>query len=77
MWTREEQRERTWKRLELASEQKLVSAAIDPDRSYFLDADMSNNRWYDAKDPLATWRWGERVLAQVQRYLHWMGGFGG
>ena len=77
IWSRAEQEGQTWKRIRFESEQKLVSVAIDPDRSYYLDADMSNNRWYDEGDTLAPLRWGERVLSQVQRQLHWFAGFGG
>ena len=77
VWTREEQGLKTWKRLTLESEQKLVSVQIDPERSIYLDEDMSNNQWYDAVDELAPWRWTERVLAQYQRYFHWIGGIGG
>lgn len=77
VWTREEQEASTWKQIELESDQKLVSAQIDPDRSYYLDKDMSDNSWFDAHDRVSPWRWGERVLSQYQRYLHWIGGFGG
>jgi len=77
VWTREEQAESTWRRLEFESDQKLVSAEIDPDKSYYLDKDMSDNSWFDETDAVTPWRWGERVLSQYQRYLHWIGGFGG
>ncbi len=77
LWTREEQGERTWKRLERERETKLASAVLDPARAVYVDADLSNNRWYEAKDPLAPWRWSERVLAQYQRYFHWFAGLGG
>jgi hypothetical protein len=43
----------------------------------YVDADLSNNRWYERSDRLAPWRWGERALAQYQRYFHWIGGLGG
>ncbi|MEM7306781.1 MAG: M1 family metallopeptidase [Planctomycetota bacterium] len=77
VWTREEQLERAWKRLSFEGDAKLISAQLDPNRRVFLDADVSNNAWYDAVDPVTPWRWGERVLAQVQTYLHWIGGLGG
>ncbi len=77
VWTREEQGERTWLRLERERDVKLVSAVLDPDRSYYIDLDLSNNRWYEATDWLASWRWGERVLAQYQRCFHWIAGLGG
>ena len=77
MWTRDEQLATNWKRLLFESESKLVGVQIDPDRRVFLDADLSNNAWYDASDKLAPWRWGERVLGQVQHHLHFLGGIGG
>jgi aminopeptidase N len=77
VWTREEQAERAWKRFELESEQKLVSAVIDPQRSYYIDLDMSNNHWFDETDRAASWRWTERVFAQCQHYLHFIQGLGG
>ena len=67
----------TWKRIELESDQKLSSVQIDPDRSYYLDMNMADNSWHDESGRVAPWRWGERVLSQYQRYLHWIGGFGG
>jgi hypothetical protein len=76
-WSREEQLGSNWLKLERTSEQKLVSAVVDPDRAYFIDTDMSNNGWYDEVDQLAPWRWGERVLAGYQRYFHWIAGIGG
>ena len=77
VWTREEQQAATWKRLEFESESKLVSAVIDPERRYFLDRDMSNDRWFDETDRVAPWRWAERVFSQYQRYLFWISGLGG
>ena len=77
LWTREEQESSTWKRITREEAKKLVSAVIDPDRSCYLDADMSNNAWYDATDTLTPWRWAERVLAQHQRFFHWVAGLGG
>ncbi len=77
VWSREEQGAAAWKRIELERDGKLVSAVIDPDGSYFVDKDLSNNRWYDEPDPVAPWRWAERVFSQYQRYLHWIQGLGG
>ena len=77
LWTREEQAKRGWIRIERDSQKKLVRAEVDPERSYYLDTDMSNNAWYDETDDLAPWRWGERVLAQYQHFFHWIGGLGG
>ena len=77
VWTREEQGQATWKRIDVELPQKLVSVVLDPERGNYLDLDMSNNQWYDAVDEVAPWRWGERVLAQYQRSLHWLGGIGG
>ncbi len=77
VWTREEQLASSWKRIERTQEAKLVSAALDPDRRYYLDADMSDNQWFDATDELVPWRWGERCVALQQRYFHWIAGLGG
>jgi hypothetical protein len=77
VWTREEQEQSTWKRVELASDQKLRSAVIDPQRAYYIDRDLSNDRWFDESDRLTPWRWSERVLAQYQHYLHFIQGLGG
>jgi hypothetical protein len=77
VWTREEQQVATWKRIEFDSDKKLSSAVIDPRRGYYVDRDLSNNRWYDKKDDLAPWRWAERVFAQYQHYLHFIQGLGG
>ena len=77
VWSREEQQAATWKRIELDSEEKLASAVIDPERRYYIDRDLSNDRWYDEQDKLAPWRWAERVLAQYQHFLHFIQGLGG
>ncbi len=76
-WTREDQASRAWMRVERTSDTKLVSVVIDPERRYYLDTDMSNNQWYDATESITGWRYGERVLAQYQRYFHWIAGLGG
>ena len=77
LWSREEQESETWTRIELESDEKLVSVQLDPERSYYIDRDMSNNQWYDETDEVVPWRWSERVMAQYQRFFHWIGGIGG
>lgn len=77
LWTREEQEASTWKRIELDSPVKLASAVIDPQRAYYIDRDLSNDRWYDESDAVAPWRWAERVLGQYQHALHFVQGLGG
>ncbi|NOT29847.1 MAG: hypothetical protein HOP15_05285, partial [Planctomycetes bacterium] len=77
VWTRAEQEQATWKRVELESDTKLRSVVLDPGRDYYIDRDLSNNAWYDEKDELSPWRWSERVLAQYQHYLHFIQGLGG
>jgi len=77
VWTRAEQQAANWRKLELDGDKKLVSAVIDPQRAYYIDRDLSNDRWYDATDELAPWRWSERVLAQYQHYLYFIQGLGG
>lgn len=77
VWTRDEQALATWKRIELDSDKKLSSAVIDPQRAYYIDRDLSNDRWYDRTDSVAPVRWAERVLAQYQHYLHFIQGLGG
>jgi hypothetical protein len=76
-WTRAEQGEMPWKLIERESDLRLKSVVLDPHHGIYLDGDMSNNQWYDETDELAPWRWGERVLARLQRSLHWIGGIGG
>jgi hypothetical protein len=76
-WTREEQLVSSWKKIERVGPQKLVSVVLDPDRRIFLDANMSDNQWFDAQDALAPWRWGERCVALYQRYFFWLAGLGG
>jgi hypothetical protein len=76
-WSREEQQAVTWKRIEFESEVKLRSAVIDPERKYYVDRDLSNDRWYDETERITPLRWAERVLAQYQHYLHFIQGLGG
>ncbi len=77
VWTRPQQQREGWLKLEFERREKLISVEIDPERSYYIDADMSNNSWFETSDRAAPWRWSERVLSQYQRYLHWIGGIGG
>lgn len=77
IWKREEQQESAWRRIELESDSKLISVELDPASGYFIDGDMSNNRWYDESDELSPWRWGERVLSLAQRRLFFFQGIGG
>jgi len=80
VWTREAQeRQAWWKPLagRAPGEKKLVSAVIDPAQRYWLDLDLSNNRWYAEKDTRTGLRWSERALAQAAALLHWFGGIGG
>jgi len=77
LWTRPQQQRQAWLELRFERREKLISVEIDPERGYYIDADMSNNQWFDTSDRTTPWRWGERVLSQYQRYLHWIGGLGG
>ena len=77
LWTREEQDGTKWWRLRFESKKKLKSVVLDPDRTYYLDGDMSNNQWYAEKDELAPWRWSERILTQYTHLLHWHSDIGG
>ena len=77
VWTREDQRRSRWLRIDHRGTEKLVSVALDPDRVYFLDADMSNNRWYDEVDDVTPLRWTERVFNRYLHLLHWQAGIGG
>lgn len=85
LWTREEQGQETWRKIAFESDEKLASVVLDPPydhlgverRRIWLDEDMSNNQWYAETDCVAPYRWGERVLSQVQHTLHFLGGLGG
>jgi hypothetical protein len=76
-WSREEQAQSRWLRIVHRGEAKLVSAVLDPERSYQLDGDLSNNRWYDATDDVAPLRWTERAFNRYLHLLHWQAGLGG
>lgn len=80
IWSREDQARSTWWKPLLGrdpSTKKLLSAAVDPDRLYSCDTDMSNNQWHDKVDEVAPLRWAERVFTQYSHLLHWYGGIGG
>lgn len=76
-WTRAEQIEYPWKRWELSPKSKLISAQLDPDWLCPVDLDRSNNSWFEKRDTLSSYRWGERALSQTARYLQWYSRFGG
>jgi hypothetical protein len=79
-WTREAQLASPWWRpLGRWTEfpDKLVSVVLDPERRYYIDRDLSNNRWYDEVDEQAPLRWAERVFTQLSHTLHWYAGIGG
>ena len=76
-WTRKEQLASPWKRWVRRGPKHLSSAAIDPDRGYFLDRDLSNNRWFRRKDVVAPLRWTERAFSRALHVLHFQGGIGG
>lgn len=77
VWSRDAQRTRAWERVSFESEIKMVSAVLDSERRNYLDSDLSNNAWHDEVDKLVPWRFGERVLSQLQHHLLWIGGIGG
>ncbi|MCE9593760.1 MAG: M1 family metallopeptidase [Planctomycetes bacterium] len=77
VWSRKQQNELAWLKLQRKGARKLVSAAVDPERGYTLDVDRSNNAWYDATDPVAPARWFERAFARFASVLHWQAGIGG
>ncbi|MBI1382583.1 MAG: hypothetical protein GC161_16020 [Planctomycetaceae bacterium] len=76
-WTREQQLDRGWFRWSQTGASELVSAVLDPERTYQLDTDQSNDRWYKASDDVAPWRWAERAGSQFLRQLHFQAGIGG
>ncbi len=76
-WTREEQQLSRWKRFKRVGAKKCVSAAIDPERAYYLDRNLSDNQWFLKKDVVAPWRWAERAFSRASQWLHFQGGLGG
>jgi hypothetical protein len=77
VWTRAEQQQRTWLRLEYQGPHKLIRAEIDPTQELFLDGNKANDRWYAESDPQLGWRWGERVFSQLSQRLSWQKSLGG
>jgi Peptidase family M1 domain len=77
IWTRAEQQERTWLRLEFRGPHKLVSAEIDPAQELYLDGNKANDRWYEASDSHVGWRWAERIFSQLSQRLTWQKSLGG
>jgi hypothetical protein len=80
VWTRVAQEHQAWWKPLAGREpsaKKLVSVVLDPAQRYWLDLDLSNNRWYAERDTSTPARWSERVLAQAAAALHWFGGIGG
>jgi len=63
-----------WLSIEVSGKKKLVAVVIDPERTYFIDTDMSNNSWFDATDRVAPWRWTERIFERYVHVLHWQAG---
>ena len=76
-WTREAQADSKWLRIRLEGEKKLVGVVLDPDRLCYLDADHTNDAWFDERDERAPYRWTERVLQRWLALLHWQAGIGG
>lgn len=76
-WTREQQAESRWMHIDLEGRPKLVSVRLDPDRAIWMDANLSDNQWFDATDRLAPLRWSERVLNRWVTLLFWQSGIGG
>ncbi|MFT7679003.1 MAG: hypothetical protein ACI8QC_003002 [Planctomycetota bacterium] len=77
-WTRAAQAEQQWWRLPLEPrDAKIISVVADPERLYYLEANMSDNQWYAQPDRLAPLRWSERVFTRYAHLLHWVSTLGG
>ncbi len=76
-WTREQQAASRWLRLRREGRGKVVAVAVDPELRWYVDTDMSNNRWFAKPDRVAPWRWSERVLSRIAHTLHWQSRIGG
>lgn len=76
-WSREAQAESRWTHIDLLGRPKLVAVRLDPDATCWLDANLSDNHWYDATDRLAPLRWSERVHNRWVQLLFWQAGIGG
>ncbi len=77
LWTREEQQLGRWTRIRLEERPELVAVLLDPDGLNYLDADRSNDRWFDQTDRLAPVRWSERAFNRWLHLLFWQAGIGG
>ena len=78
VWSREAQAEATWWQLPLEpGTQKVRRVLLDPERVYYIDANMSDNQWYDSPDRVVPLRWGERAWTQYSHLLHWYSTLGG
>lgn len=76
-WSREDQASSRWLKLVLEGDKKLIAVVLDPEGAYKLDLDMTNNRWFDATDHVAPWRWSERAFQRYASWLFWQAGIGG
>lgn len=79
VWTREQQLEQAWLRMdfELPHDRRVAAVVLDPERLYYVDRNMSDNQWYAERDRVTPLRWTERVFHQYQHILHWFAGIGG
>jgi hypothetical protein len=76
-WSREAQGESRWMHIDLLGRPRLVAVRLDPDAACWLDANQSDNHWYDWTDRLAPLRWSERVHNRWVQLLFWQAGIGG
>ena len=76
-WTRAEQLESRWLRRTFEGRKKVKVVQLDPELDWYLDADMSNNQWYDDTDAVAPLRWSERVFSRLAQSLQFCVGIGG
>lgn len=77
-WERIDQDGNNWWRLPLEpGKEKIRSVVLDPERLWFLDANMSNNQWFSKQDEVAPLRWAERALTRQSHLFHWFSSIGG
>jgi len=77
-WSRDAQAGSRWWRLPLEpGAERIRSVVLDPERRYYLDADMSDNQWFEEVDASMPLRWTERVATQYAHLLHWFSSTGG
>jgi len=76
-WTREQQQAARWLKIRRSSPKPCVSAAVDPDRGYFLDRNLRDNQWFAQRDEVAPWRWSERAFSRTAHWLFFQSGLGG